>query len=429
MNILGIIAEYNPFHNGHLYHLKKSKAIFDADGVIVVMSSNFLQRGEPALVDKWERTKMALAGGADIVIELPIPYALRSAEFFAYGGISLLDATGVVKYVSFGSESGNLAKLQWIAKLLANEPVELAHLIHNYLDTGLSYPSARTRALAEYARVYCGLEAPSEEEIEDLTSNPNNILSLEYIKAIHRLETPLIPVTIPRIHAGYHDTSIQHSIASATAIRENIWKKRNIGEELFDPQLLQTLPESSQNILRNAFAEGKGPIFTEDFAAQVLTLVRRAQIEEIANLFDVRGGLEHRIKEAADQALSIYDLVERIKTKRFTWTRIQRTIFHLLLNLTSIDCEYFDQLGGPQYIRVLGFTPRGQHILAKMKDQARLPIITRVAKYYNRLDTPEPIARMLNYEIRATNLYSLVTPNPTHRRGHRDLLEHVIIWK
>lgn len=429
MNILGIIAEYNPFHNGHLYHLKESKALVNADGVVVVMSSNFLQRGEPALVDKWERTQMALAGGADIVIELPIPYALRSAEFFAFGGISLLDATGIVQYVSFGSESGNLSKLQWVAEILANEPMELSQRIRSHLDHGLSYPSARTQALMDYIEQFCGPEALSREEIEDLTSNPNNILALEYIKAIRRLESPLIPVTIPRAHAGYHDTTIQHRIASATAIREHLLQRQVSGQDLLDAQLLQSLPETSQNILHDAFMKGKGPIFTENFAAQILTLIRRASAEEIANLFDVRGGLEHRIKEAANQASTIYELVERIKTKRFTWTRIQRTVFHLLLHLTSMDCEYFDQLGGPQYIRVLGFTPRGQYILAKMKDQARLPIITRVAKFYNRLDIPEPITRMLHFEILATNLYTLATPNPAYRRSQRDLLEQVIIWK
>lgn len=429
MKILGIIAEYNPFHNGHLYHLQESKNRTNADGVICVMSTSFLQRGEPALLDKWERTKMALAGGADIVIELPIPYALRSAEFFAFGGVSLLDATGVVKYISFGSESGNLDKLHVLAQILANEPEDLVELIKLHLNHGLSYPSARTRALVDYITQSKLDITLTPEEVEDLTANPNNILGLEYLKAINRLQSPLTPVTIPRVAAGYHDTQITQKIASATAIRVALAKNRLSGGELLDANIAQALPKSSLEIIRAAFAEGKGPIFTEDFAPQLLTLIRRARIEDIAALFDVRGGLENRVKEAADQATSIQDLIERIKTKRFTWTRIQRTVFHLLINLTSIECEYFDQLGGPQYIRVLGFTPRGQRILSRMKEVARLPIITRMGKLYNHPGTPTPVNRMMEYEILTTNLYSLVTPNPTYRQANRDLTEQVIIWR
>ncbi|AZR72739.1 hypothetical protein BBF96_04630 [Anoxybacter fermentans] len=429
MKILGIIAEYNPFHNGHQYHLKESKTLIQADGVVCVLSSNFLQRGEPALVDKWERTKMALAGGADLVIELPMPYALRSAEFFAYGAVSLLNATGVVDYISFGSEAGNLNKLNQIARILANEPEEFTRLLGNHLSKGLSYPDARTRALIDYFKQTDTEISLDQNEVKFLTSNPNNILGLEYLKAIHRLESKLIPITIPRKGAGYHDKKIEGEIASATAIRKILSEKWRNGDELLDKEILKTMPESSCNILRSAFSKGKGPIFIDDFSLQILTLLRRAKTEEIANLFDVRGGLENRIKEAAEQATSIHDLIERIKTKRYTWTRIQRILFHFLLNLTSLECEYFDQLGGPQYIRVLGFTPRGQHILAKMKNLARLPIITRVASYYNRPETPEPINRMLELEILTTNLYSLAMPNPVYRRSNRDLLEKIIIWK
>lgn len=429
MKIVGIIAEYNPFHNGHQYHLKRSKELTEADGVICVMSSSFLQRGEPALIDKWERTKMALAGGVDLVIELPMPYALRSAEIFAYGGISLLDATGIVTHVSFGSESGEIAKLNQIAQILAEEPEMLNNLIIDSLDKGFSYPSARTKALMSYMENAELLGELTVNEIESITTSPNNILGLEYLKAIHRLGSPLIPVTIPRSGAEYHEKQIKHTIASATAIRETLWKRNREGIQLFDEKLLQTMPVSSQKILQQGFVDGKGPIFTEDFSLQILTLLRRANVEDIANLFDVRGGLENRIKEAAHEATSIENLIERIKTKRFTWTRIQRTIFHFLMNLTSVQCEYFDQLGGPQYIRILGFNPRGQRLLALMKEAAKLPIITRVANYYHRPGTSEPVNRMLDLEILTTNLYSLVVPNQEFQRSNRDLLEKVVIWK
>lgn len=429
MKTVGIIAEYNPFHNGHQYHLNESKALTESEGVVCVMSSSFLQRGEPGLLDKWERTKMALAGGADLVIELPMPYAVRSAEFFAYGAVSLLDATGVVDSISFGSEAGELDNLNEIASILASEPGEFDHLIGKYLGQGLSYPQARTKALKDYIDRDNNDFSIDGQEVMELTSNPNNILGIEYLKAIHRLDSDLKPITIPRLKVGYHETNITGKIASATAIRETLWERYQEGEELIDDKLLNTLPKTSRQILCDAIDSGKGPIFMEDFSSQVLTLLRRASAEKIKTLFDVRGGLENRIKEAADNATSINQLIELVKTKRYTWTRIQRIIFHFLLNLTSLECEYFDQLGGPQYIRVLGFTRKGRHILAKMKEEARLPIITTVSSYHNNSEISEPIRKMLNLEILASNLYSLACPNPEFQTGYRDITEKVIIWK
>lgn len=257
MNFLGVIAEYNPFHNGHQYHLQKSKALTSTDGVICVMSGNFLQRGEPALLDKWERTKMALSGGVDLVIELPMPYALRSAEFFAYGGVSLLDATGVVSHLSFGSESGELEKLNLIAKIFATEPTELDNFIGFYLDKGLSYPSARTQALIDYIKETKIDLKITQTELESLTSNPNNILGLEYLKAIHRLDSKLKPITISRKAASFHETSIHGNIASATAIRKNLLQKTQDNLP-FDEELLNTIPLSSQTILNSALSDRKG---------------------------------------------------------------------------------------------------------------------------------------------------------------------------
>lgn len=427
MNIVGIIAEYNPFHNGHQYHLRKSKALTNADGVICVMSGNFLQRGEPALLDKWERARMAIAGGADLVIELPVLYALRSAEFFAFGGVSLLDATGVVTHLSFGSEIGHLDKLSIIAHILAKTPEELDAQIGYFVERGLSYPAARTQALVDFVRQNESNLLLSVEEVEHLTSNPNNILGLEYLKAITRLQSPIRPFTVTRVQAGYHDREIKAEIASATAIRENLRRKWSTRENLLDEHVLSTLPDVSRTVLHEAFLNGKGPIFTEDFAAPVLTLIRRSKPAEIARLFDVQGGLENRIKDAAEVATSIQELIERVKMRRYTWTRLQRTVFHLLLNLTALDCEYFDQMGGPQYIRILGFNARGRKILAHIKEHTRLPVITRVARAMNSSETPEPIKRMLEKEILATNLYSLAMPNPQWRRGNRDLLEQPVI--
>lgn len=427
MKILGIIAEYNPFHNGHLYHLQMSKAQVKTDGVICILSSSFLQRGEPGIVDKWQRTKMALKAGIDLVIELPTVYSLRSAEFFAYGGITLLEATGIVDYISFGSESGDLEKLTQIASIFAHESPEFRNLISTYLDQGLSYPAARTRALVDYNHQFRDDFSFSAEELEQTTSSPNNILGLEYLKAIIRLDSGLIPITIPRIGSGYHETKIKAKLASATAIRKEIKSNLEKRKPLLSKKILKTIPASSAQVLRNNFAEGQGPIFSQDFSNQLLTLLRRAKVEDLTEIYDVRAGLENRIKEAAEKATTFSELIELIKTKRYTWTRIQRIVFHFLLNLTSLQCEYFDQLGGPQYLRILGFTPRGQKILSQMKESSKLPIITQLGNHFQRQQTSKPINQMLAIELLATNLYSLALPNPEYRLGNRDFSEKVVM--
>lgn len=427
MKILGIIAEYNPFHNGHLYHLEMSKAQVAADGVICILSSSFLQRGEPGLVDKWQRAKMALKAGIDLVIELPTVYSLRSAEFFAYGGVTLLEATGVVDFISFGSESGNLEKLHQIANILAHESPEFQRLISVHLDQGLSYPAARTGALVDYIDQCKDGSSLSANEIAELTSSPNNILGLEYLKAMIRLQSALVPMTIPRLGAQYHETKIKAKISSATAIREEIKSNLFRKKALLSKKVLKTIPKSSAQILRDNFTLGQGPIFSEAFASQLLTLLRRAKVDDLIKLYDVRAGLENRIKEAAEKATTFAELIELIKTKRYTWTRIQRIVFHFLINLTSVQCEYFDQLGGPQYIRILGFTPRGQKILSLMKDRAKLPIITQIGNHFQRQQTSKPINQMLELELLATDLYSLALPNQAYRLGNRDFSEKVII--
>ena len=230
MKVVGLITEYNPFHNGHVYHIQKAKEVTGADFIVVVMSGNYVQRGTPAIIDKYSRTKMALLGGADLVLELPLPYATSSAEDFAMGAITLLDKLGVVDYVCFGSESGDTKSLYEIAKTLLEEPIEYQKLLQQYVKSGKNFPKARSLALFEYIQKYHMLNPNSgfsfldndKDYFLDIISAPNNILAIEYIKAIIKRNSPIKPIAIKRITTGYHDTDLSNNIASATGIREYI---------------------------------------------------------------------------------------------------------------------------------------------------------------------------------------------------------------
>ena len=223
MKVVGIVAEYNPFHYGHLYHLQSSRSLTEADCVVVVMSGNYTQRGEPAVVSKWARAEMALLSGADLVIELPVAYAMGSAEYFAYGAVRLLDSLGVVDAMCFGSESGDIEDLQAIASILADEPEEYKDLLKNHLSDGHSFPSARQKALSGYLRGRHG-----KADLTRLLKSSNNILGIEYLKALLRLDSKIKPVTISRIGSDYNSTELSGKFSSATSIRNilsvNQWR-------------------------------------------------------------------------------------------------------------------------------------------------------------------------------------------------------------
>ena len=221
MNILGIIVEYNPFHNGHLFHLEQAKKLANADYVIAVMSGNFMQRGVPAFLDKWSRTKMALSCGVDMVIELPVTHASTSAENFAFGAISILENLKIVDSVCFGSELGNIETLKELSNILSNEPNSFKKHLKEHLDLGLTFPKARSNALYKYITEN-NLFSISNEHLENILNSPNNILGIEYLKALNKLHSNIVPYTITRKTAGYHDVEIHDSISSATAIRNSV---------------------------------------------------------------------------------------------------------------------------------------------------------------------------------------------------------------
>ena len=386
--VLGIVSEYNPFHNGHLQHLEMSKKITKTDFTIAVMSGNFVQRGDTSLVDKWSKAEMALKSGVDLVIELPTLYAISSAENFADGAVKILNSLGVVDYISFGSEIGEIDPMNSIAEILYNEPKEFSSLIKAQLRSGLSYPKAREIAISQFFG--------NSKKYTDILNNPNNILGIEYLKALKRQKSNIIPLTIKREYGDYNSTKVKNGIASATAIRTMIENKKNVH---------YVVPLETYDILYNCLKQGKVVKNLSAYEKEILYILRRMPLKDIKNLPDVSEGLENKIKTAAFNNDNLTDLIEEIKSKRYTQTRIQRILLYALLNITEKDIVFSKKT--LPYIRVLGFNKHGKRIISAIAaNNPKLNIIVSVKKF---MDSPGNIGlkSMMEKDILATNIYTL----------------------
>ncbi|WP_129722012.1 nucleotidyltransferase [Xylanivirga thermophila] len=417
MTVLGIVAEYNPFHNGHLYHLRKSIQIIKPDYTIAIMSGHFTQRGEPALLDKWTRTSMALENGVDIVLELPVIYACQTAELFAFGGVELLNKTGVVTHMSFGSETEDMDILQKIANILAEEPLEFKEFLKDELINGVSFPVARYKAIIKYMKIN-DMDI-SDTSIKKILNSPNSILAIEYLKALKKTDSQIKPVTFKRIKAQYHSTSLQKGISSATAIRNEIYKSG------LSNMVENTLPYSSLIILENAIISGKGPLKAEAFDSLILGLLRRTPADEMANWMDVEEGLQNRIKKCSILARDLKDFLQKSKTKRYTYTRLQRILTNGILNITSEKIEKFGKTGGPQYIRILGFNKKATPLIRQIQNCSSIPVINKAA-HYSRFNN-KALEDMFHFDVLATDIYALACPNPEYRIGGWDFKKNPVI--
>lgn len=388
--VLGIISEYNPFHNGHLYHLEQSKKLSGCDYTVAVISGNFTQRGSTSLVDKWEKTRMALANGVDLVIELPVLYSISSAENFADGSIKILNSLGIVDTLSFGAETSDIAVLSKIADVLTVEPTEYKNILSHELKKGLSFPKARENALLMYLgdiRKYSGV-----------LSSPNNILGIEYLKALKKYKSNINPICIKRIESDYNSINFSNNIASATAIR-NLVKNKS-----FDI-IKDLVPESTYSILIDNVQNGHIVEDLSIFEKEIIYVLRKMSIEEIANLPDVSEGLEYSIKKAADSCNSIVELLNLVKSKRYTSTRIQRILLYALLGITKKDMQVSKTT--KPYVRILGFNNFGKTLLSEIaRNNPKLNIITSVKKFTDS-NSNKNFNLLLNKDIFATNVYTI----------------------
>lgn len=388
--VLGIIAEYNPFHNGHLYHLQKSLHDTGSSYSIAVISGNFTQRGSTSLVDKWTKTEIALKNGIDLVIELPLLYSISSAENFAEGAIKILDSLKVVDYISFGSESGDISTLNTVADILHKEPREYKNILSHELSKGLSFPKARENALLMYLK--------NIRKFSSVLSSPNNILGIEYLKALKKYKSTITPVTVERFDSSYNDTSYTGNIASSTAIR-NIVKNGS-----FDI-LRKVVPESTYSILLDNVKIGHIIPDLSVFEREIIYLLRKMSIAEIAEFPDVGEGLENAIKNTANFCNSIVEFLNIIKSKRYTNTRLQRILLYTLLGISKKDMALSKKL--TPYIRVLGFNDKGKYLISEIsKANPKLEIITSVKKYMDTSNNKNS-KYMLEKDIWATNVYTI----------------------
>lgn len=382
MKIGGIVAEYNPFHNGHKYQLQKSIDMGELTHTVAVMSSNYVQRGEAAIVSKWARAEMAVKNGIDLVIELPTLWSTSYAQRFAMGAVSLLDALGCVDILSFGSEIGNIDEL--IACKNAINSEEVKERLKENLDLGLGFATARAEAL----RSVCG------NRFFDILEGANNTLGIEYLNALDTLGSDIVPMTVRRKGATHDSIMRSDNFASASEIRRMIRES--------DKEWEMYVPQSVADIYNREASEEKAPCLNEKLEFSILCCMRQLSAEDIGLSPDVNEGIEYRIHEAALKARTLDELYSLAKTKRYSHARIRRIVLHAFMGFVKDDYK-----GNPPYIHVLAMNDNGKEILKEAKEKAKLPIVTK-ASDFDELD--EYGRHVFSLEDMCTDVFSLSSP-------------------
>ena len=386
--------------------IAEAKKKAGADRVVVVMSGSFVQRGEPAIFDKWTRTEAALKNGVDMVLELPVLFAASNAETFARAAVRTLEETGIVDVLCFGSESGDLHSMQEAARLMENETEEFQKLLKEQLDEGLSYPAARAKALETVSQIN-----------SEILSQPNHILGLEYLKALERYNCTMEPMTIKR-EGDYNSPSLTDGFASAAAIRKALAEDRST-------EAMPQLPENVHDVYNKALSLGTAPVFWDELAPALHYKLRMSSADEIKEIAEVVEGLENRILHSIDSCYDMKDVVDYIKTKRYTRTKIQRILLHILLDIKEREVSYFMNLPKMPYIRVLGFQKENSGILADLTENAKCPVLTNLKKAPEILN--EDGLALLALEKTATDLHALAYPNPIYRAPNQDFTKPLVI--
>ncbi len=418
MNVIGIIAEYNPFHNGHAYQIAHVRKNLHADYIVVATSGDYVQRGEPALLDKYTRARMALSSGADVVLELPVLWSTASAELFADAGISLFEKTGCVNGICFGAESGDLALLRRIADVLADEPADLKASLKYNLKSGSTFPKAREAALLSYFSGSAGQDVAlpvSAEALSSLLASPNNILALEYLKALRRRASSITPYLLKREGAAYHETSILSGAsaipASASAIRHTLFADAagacgnsadRASEDSADGILRHAMPQEALAILQDYRADF--PLLcADDFSSILGYLLLSSSATQLARTADSSPEFANRMQNQLPYYTSFSSFASRLKSKEMTLTRINRILLHSILGITSSDYACGNALDKIPYLRILGFRKSAAPLLAALKASAAVPLITRSSQALKLL-SPDAM-RVFEHDVFAGNLY------------------------
>lgn len=392
MKVLGIIAEYNPFHNGHLYHLRESKRSIGADFVVAVMSGNFVQRGEPALINKWERAKVAIENGIDLVIELPVAFACNNSDLFAKGAVEILNGLGCVTHIAFGSEEGKLENLKLIANALVTENDVFKKILKENLEAGSSFAKSREKAV----------NSATGSNYSKIIKGSNNILAIEYLKQLALTNSKMVPITIKRKGPGYNDYEPAGDFASATLIRDILKMQGDASTYV---------PEATLNSIKKQ----ESLLYLENFSQVVFSKLLQLPNNELKEIYSVSEGLENRIKNQIRKTDGIQTLIETVISKRYTETRIKRVLIHSLLNMNKhkINTIINNRIN---YCRVLGFSKNGAKLLRIIKNEElnNLPMITNINK---EIAAQDKLWLLLNFDILSSDLYNLLGNTNLYERS------------
>lgn len=395
--IVGIIAEYNPFHLGHQYQMKEAKRLSGADYVVALISGHFVQRGEPAIFDTYTRAKMALLSGADAVFEMPTPFSTSSAEDFANYGVSLFSSLGV-QALSFGTEGASVEELERIANILVEESEDFKIILKELLVMGNTYPEARMSACVyELEKMGCGdVEIARAREI---LSSPNNILGIEYMKAKRRIRSPIEVFLVNRIGSGYHEREFSDGFASATAIRRHMFQQGDFGG------LLDYVPKEIVEEYLQAY-----PISADDFTGMILRRVLQMihEYEPLDQFLDVTPDLAQRIMHQITNFSSFADMVNAIKSRQFTFTRISRALMHIALGIKDRNMSEYKEGRYAPYARLLGFQTSGSDVLTQLKMTSSIPIISKMSNAGNIIHKDSPAFSLLMEEVHASEIYNSI---------------------
>lgn len=396
MRTVGIVCEYNPYHNGHLNHMQRAAAHPDGEFIVCVMSSDFLQRGDPAILPKNLRAETAVLNGADLVFELPTVFSCSSAEFYASSAVTMMGRLGIVDSIVFGSEDNNIDMLKQLAKLLADEPDAYKLILKKHLNSGLSFAAARSLAVSEFLK---------NPELSDVVNGSNNILGIEYIKAILNGSYPINPVSVSRIAEEYKSEAIAGAFPSATAIRKKILEEGLDSVEAF-------LPPPTLSLLKSFYAGSDRFINIELFKDAIFYRIASLSADELALYHGVSEGFENRLKSSLSGSESVADYIEACTTKRYPKTRVARILIHILLGLEGKEAESIWS-AGPLYARLLAASTRGMSLIPVLERNSSIPVFTSLKPFYQ--NARPSWKKILDYEIKSSDIYSLAAGLTTGR--------------
>jgi len=426
MSVTALIVEYNPFHNGHQYHLNQSKKITQNDELIIIMSGNFTQRGDAALLDKWARAEQALSCGADLVLELPLIYNIRSAEYFAYYSVLSLEKSNIVDSIVFGSEAGNIKILSAAAKALLNESPEFKNKLQSYLKSGINYPTARRRALLDCYQNYTELQNFDKKTIGKILKAPNNILGIEYLKSLNRLNSSIKAHTIKRVGTNYYSQKVNKNHASASLIR-NIINSSNQTEAL--TAVRELMPADSWVILKKEIEKGRFVKETSriELLNKTIDQLRRYNPEDLKKYKGIKNGLENRIIEKAAASFKAESFLNSLKPKNLTESRIKRKLLQIYFDLNAEKIKIAEK-NAPHYLRVLGVRKGKEYLISQLKQKSEVEIIINPAEKINslNLNASDPLSLSLSFDLLSSDLYALLYQNSSNNKARRDFYQRLI---